>query len=121
MILGPKPKLFNDSDIDSKIFRTFTRFLKNEIMNKEQEDVDVLEEELVENEKSLILVNDDVNTFEHVIKSLMEVCQHTHEQAETCAWITHYKGKCAVRHGSFDELKPYYDALLERHLTVRIE
>ena len=90
-------------------------------MNKEQEVVDVLEEELVENEKSLLLINDDVNTFEHVIKSLMEVCEHTREQAETCAWITHYKGKCAVKHGSFDELKPYYDALLERHLTVKIE
>ena len=90
-------------------------------MNKEQEDVDVLEEELIENEKSLILINDDVNTFEHVIKSLMEVCGHTHEQAETCAWITHYKGKCAVMHGSFNELKPYYDALFERLLIVKIE
>lgn len=90
-------------------------------MNKEQEDVDVLEEELVENEKSLLLINDDVNTFEYVIRTLMEVCEHRREQAETCAWITHYKGKCAIKHGSFDELKPYYDAMLERHLTVKIE
>ena len=90
-------------------------------MNKEQEVVDVLEEELVENEKSLVLINDDVNTFEHVIRTLMEVCEHSREQAETCAWITHYKGRCAVRHGSFEELKPYYDALLERQLTANIE
>ena len=80
-------------------------------MNKEQEDIEVLEEELVENEKSLLLINDDVNTFEYVIDTLMKVC---------CAWITHYKGKCAVMHGSFEELKPYYDILLAHQLTVKI-
>ena len=89
-------------------------------MNKEQESVDVLEEELVENEKSLLLINDDVNTFEYVIDTLMKVCHHTREQAETCAWITHYKGKCAVMHGTFEELKPYYDILLGHQLTVKI-
>ena len=89
-------------------------------MIKEQEDIDVLEEELVENEKSLLLINDDVNTFEYVIETLMKVCHHTREQAETCAWITHYKGKCAVMHGSFEELKPYYDILLAHQLTVKI-
>jgi ATP-dependent Clp protease adaptor protein ClpS len=89
-------------------------------MNKEQENVDVLEEELIENEKSLLLINDDVNTFEYVIDTLMKVCHHTREQAETCAWITHYKGKCAIKHGSFEELKPFYDILLAYHLTVKI-
>ena len=89
-------------------------------MNKEQENVDVLEEKLIENEKSLLLINDDVNTFEYVIDTLMKVCHHTREQAETCAWITHYKGKCAVMHGSFVELKPYYDILLAHQLTVKI-
>ena len=71
--------------------------------------------------RSLMLINDDVNTFEYVIDTLMKVCHHTHEQAETCAWITHYKGKCAILHGSFEELKPYYDTLLAYHLTVKIE
>lgn len=89
-------------------------------MNKEQEDVDVLEEELLENEKTLLLINDDVNTFEYVIETLMKVCHHSREQAETCAWITHYRGKCAVMHGSFEELKPYYDILLAHQLTVKI-
>ena len=103
-----------------EIMCTFTpQFLVIE-MNKEQESVDVLEEELVENEKSLLLINDDVNTFEYVIDTLMKVCHHTREQAETCAWITHYKGKCAVMHGSFEELKPYYDILLGHQLTVKI-
>lgn len=90
-------------------------------MNKEQEYSDTLTDELVENEKTLLLINDDFNTFEYVIKSLMEVCEHTYEQAETCAWITHYKGKCAIRHGSFEELKPYYVAMLDRHLYVSIQ
>ena len=67
-----------------------------------------------------ILINDDVNMFEFVIDTLMKVCHHTREQAETCAWITHYKGKCAVMHGSFEELKPYYDILLGHQLTVKI-
>jgi ATP-dependent Clp protease adaptor protein ClpS len=89
-------------------------------MIKEQEIADTLTEELVENEKSLLLINDDVNTFEYVIETLMKVCHHTREQAETCAWITHYKGKCAVMHGSFEELKPYYDILLGHQLTVKI-
>ena len=90
-------------------------------MNKEQEEVDVMTEELVEEEKSLLLHNDDHNTFEYVIKCLVEVCDHTYEQAETCAWITHYKGKCAIKHGTFDELKPYYDAMLGCHLYVSIQ
>jgi ATP-dependent Clp protease adaptor protein ClpS len=90
-------------------------------MNKEQEAVDVMTEELIEEEKSLVLHNDDHNTFEYVIECLVEVCDHTYEQAETCAWITHYKGKCAIKHGSFEELKPYYDAMLACHLYVSIQ
>lgn len=90
-------------------------------MNKEQEEVDVMTEELVEEEKSLLLHNDDHNTFEYVIETLVEVCEHTYEQAETCAWITHYKGKCAIKHGTFKELKPYYDAMLDHHLYVSIQ
>ena len=103
-----------------KICVFLTPKLRLREMNKEQENVDVLEEELIENEKSLLLINDDVNTFEYVIDTLMKVCHHTREQAETCAWITHYKGKCAIMHGSFEELKPYYDILLAHQLTVKI-
>ncbi len=90
-------------------------------MNKEQEITETLTEELVENEKTLLLLNDDYNTFEYVIETLMKVCEHTYEQAETCAWITHYKGKCAIRHGSYDELKPYYVAMCDHHLYVSIQ
>lgn len=90
-------------------------------MVKEEEATMVMEGEQIDNEKTLLLHNDDHNTFEYVIETLMAVCGHTHEQAETCAWITHYKGKCAIKHGSFNELKPYYDAICDRHLYVSIQ
>ena len=77
--------------------------------------------DLLDEEKSLILLNDDVNTFDYVIETLMKVCGHTLEQAETCAMITHYKGKCAVKSGSYDELKPYHTSLLNRHLYAKIQ
>lgn len=90
-------------------------------MVKEEESTLTMEDERTENEKSLLLHNDDYNTFEYVIETLVEVCEHTYEQAETCAWITHFKGKCAVKHGTFDALKPYYDAMCDRHLYVSIQ
>ena len=74
------------------------------------------EEEL----KRLILWNDDVNSFDYVIESLVEVCEHDPMQAETCAWIAHFKGKCPVKRGSFDDLKPYYTEMSNRKLTVEI-
>ena len=54
----------------------------------------------------IILFNDEVNTFDHVIKTLIEVCEHTPQQAEQCSLIVHYKGKCSVKRGSYDELEP---------------
>jgi ATP-dependent Clp protease adaptor protein ClpS len=54
----------------------------------------------------IILYNDEVNTFDHVINTLIEVCEHTPEQAEQCSLIVHYKGKCSVKRGSYDELEP---------------
>jgi ATP-dependent Clp protease adaptor protein ClpS len=71
-------------------------------------------------EHEIILFNDEVNTFDWVIVSLMEVCQHSAEQAEQCALITHYKGKCGVKSGSWDELKPRCENLLERGLSAEI-
>ncbi len=69
----------------------------------------------------LILHNDEVNTFDHVIDSLIQVCQHDSVQAEQCAYITHYKGKCDVKTGSLDDLSPMRTALLERGLQVTID
>ena len=85
---------------------------------KIQEDVDVLEEETNLNE--IVLFNDDVNTFDHVIDTLIRVCQHTSEQAEQCAILVHYKGKCTVKTGSLNKLKPQYSSLLDAGLSAEI-
>ncbi len=69
----------------------------------------------------LLLYNDDVNTFDFVIKSLVEICNHNNEQAEQCAYITHYKGKCDIKSGSFELLKPMKNILIDRGLSVTIE
>ncbi len=78
---------------------------------KRQEDVLVLEKEDQENQ--IVLYNDDVNTFDHVINTLIYACDHTEEQAHQCSIIVHYKGKCTVKTGSFDDLKPRCSKLLE--------
>jgi len=90
-------------------------------MTKEKEAILPASDEVVGKERNLVLFNDDVNTFDFVIETLMEICEHTLEQAETCAWITHFKGKCAVKSGSYDKLIPYKQALLEKHLTASIQ
>lgn len=74
-----------------------------------------------EAESRIILFNDDFNTFNWVIESLIEVCEHTTEQAEQCAMIVHNKGKYAVKHGMKGDLKPRCQALVERGLTAEIQ
>lgn len=82
----------------------------------------ILEDEEVVSveEHQLIVFNDDVNTFDHVIKTLIDVCGHTPEQAEQCTWIIHYKGKCSVKEGSFSKLKPMRDAICDRGISAEI-
>lgn len=74
-----------------------------------------------QNTKHLVLYNDDHNSFQHVAKSLIEVCQHNTLQAEQCTYLVHYKGKCSVKEGTLIKLKPMHEALLERGLTAAIE
>lgn len=69
----------------------------------------------------LIVWNDEVNTFEWVIETLEQVCGHTHEQAEQCAYIIHFKGKYAVKQGGYEELKPQCDAITDRGIGATIE
>lgn len=69
----------------------------------------------------LVVWNDEVNTFEWVIDSLMEICHHTYEQAEQCALFIHFRGKYAVKHGDLEELRPMCEALLDRKITATIE
>jgi ATP-dependent Clp protease adaptor protein ClpS len=78
----------------------------------------ILKEEAL---KSLILYNDDFNTFEWVIECLVKVCDHDPLQAEQCAHLVHYKGKCVVKNGTFKKLRPFCESLLEKGLTAKIE
>jgi ATP-dependent Clp protease adaptor protein ClpS len=72
-------------------------------------------------ENFLILHNDDVHSFDYVIDALVDICNHGYEQAEQCTMITHYKGKCDVKKGGFDSLKPLKNALIERELIATID
>jgi len=79
------------------------------------------EKDIGENSKNLILFNDNINTFNFVITNLIEVCHHDPQQAEQCALTAHYKGKCIVKTGEFEVLKPMSEELSVRNLTVKIE
>ncbi|MDG1039456.1 MAG: ATP-dependent Clp protease adaptor ClpS [Polaribacter sp.] len=85
---------------------------------KIQEEVDVLEKEV--NQHQIILFNDDVNTFDHVIDSLIDVCEHTLEQAEQCSILVHYKGKCTVKTGEYKDLEPRCSKLLQLGLSAEL-
>jgi ATP-dependent Clp protease adaptor protein ClpS len=82
-------------------------------------DTDILTD--VEAPYSLVVWNDEVNSFDWVIQTLIEVCHHSTEQAEQCAMIIHTQGKYAVKQGSYDELKPMCDAITERGIGATIE
>ena len=90
-------------------------------MNREQFDGQA--DEIIEKQDilHLVLYNDDFNTFEHVIESLIDVCHHTPEQAEQCAIIVHHKGRYEVKSGSYKRLLPMKNSLIDRELTVSIE
>ena len=85
---------------------------------KIQEEVDVLEKEV--NQHEIVLHNDDVNTFDFVIDSLIDVCEHTLEQAEQCTILVHYKGKCTVKTGEYKDLKSRCTKLLTLGLSAEI-
>ena len=85
---------------------------------KISEKVSIKEEVFKQNE--IVLFNDDVNTFDHVIDMLVDVCEHTPEQAEQCAIIVHYKGKCTVKTGDYDDLEPRCSMLLNAGLSAEI-
>ncbi len=88
---------------------------------KTSEDSELLELIKEKEENNIVLYNDEVNTFDFVIESLVEVCKHDVLQAEQCTLIVHYNGKCAVKQGGFPELQPLCEALLDRGLSATIE
>lgn len=79
-----------------------------------------IKEKLVE-PCDLIIYNDDVNTFEFVIESIIKICEHSSIQAEQCTWIIHHNGKCSVKRGGIDKLLPMAEAFLERGISAVIE
>lgn len=82
-----------------------------------ESDLEVLEQQ----ENKIVLYNDEVNTFDHVIDMLVAACDHTPIQAEQCSLIVHYKGKCSVKTGAYKDLEPRCTKLLEAGLTAEIE
>jgi ATP-dependent Clp protease adaptor protein ClpS len=85
-----------------------------------EEDVEVLEEVIDVDQNDLMVFNDEINTFDFVIDTLMEVCGHTPEQAEQCTLLIHYKGKCSVKKGTFEELAPMRNDICRRGIDARV-
>lgn len=83
---------------------------------QEQDETATLEDEGCK----LLLYNDDVHTFDYVIKALVDICRHSVEQAEQCAILVHCKGKCIVKSGSYETLLPMHTGLLDKQLTSEI-
>jgi ATP-dependent Clp protease adaptor protein ClpS len=92
---------------------------KNDIRTGSQKETDVLTRH--EEPCNLVVWNDEVNAFEWVIQTLIEVCGHSYEQAEQCSYIIHFQGKYAVKQGSYEELKPQCDAITERGIGATVE
>ena len=74
-----------------------------------------------QNQAKLVLHNDDIHTFDYVMEILMEVCDHSMTQAEQCATITHFKGKCEVRSGSFTAMKELRYQLISKGLKATVD
>lgn len=96
-------------------------FLNNDTREEvlEEKSTETLENEANENE--LVVFNDEVNTFDYVIKMLIDTCEHDPVQAEQCTLLIHYKGKCGVKSGSYDDLEPRCTKLLEGGLSAEIQ
>ena len=92
---------------------------QTKVSPRESDETDVL---LDEGQTHILIVwNDEINTFDWVIETLVEVCNHTYEQAEQCALIIHTKGKYGVKQGDYETLKPMCDAICERLINATIE
>lgn len=85
-----------------------------------EEVVEVAEDQGNEDLKSLVVYNDDFNTFEHVTNTLIKVCEHDVQQAEQCTYLIHYKGRCAVKSGNFQKLKPMRESISEAGIKAAI-
>ena len=87
---------------------------------KENAQEDILTDEKKSDLNQIILYNDNINTFDHVIETLINVCNHSPTQAEQCTLIVHYKGKCSVKSGTLFDLKPMLKKLISANLNAEI-
>ncbi len=87
---------------------------------QEDELVEVMDERDSSAVQDLIVYNDDFNTFDHVINTLIKVCKHEKLQAEQCTYIIHFTGKCAVKKGTFKELRPMKEGILDAGINAEI-
>ena len=88
----------------------------------EQEEEVLVEDEIDGDEpKRLVVHNDDFNTFDHVINTLIKVCRHDPHQAEQCTYIIHYRGRCSVKEGSYNQLKPMREGIAEAGIKATID
>lgn len=85
-----------------------------------EEEISVDENVNEEKVRDLMVYNDDFNTFDHVIETLIKVCKHDTHQAEQCTYLIHYKGKCSVKKGTYEELKPMREAISEAGIKAAI-
>lgn len=92
-----------------------------EIKEIELPDIELDTLSQTEDLKNIVVFNDDVNTFEHVIVSLMDICEHNALQAEQCAMMVHYNGKCSVKRGTYNKLRAKCEALLDRGINAEIQ
>jgi ATP-dependent Clp protease adaptor protein ClpS len=92
--------------------------MRNATLYDENEEFDTLLLEV--EQRQLVLFNDEVNSFDDVIRWLVEICNHASLQAEQCAYIVHYAGKCSVKTGTWEDLQPRAIAMLDRGLSVEI-
>ena len=88
--------------------------------NHKEQEIEILEEVGTDLEKDLIVFNDDFNSFDHVIETLIKICRHSSEQAEQCTWIIHHKGKCAVKKGNEHILIPMRNAICDRGISAEV-
>ncbi|MBI1184983.1 ATP-dependent Clp protease adaptor ClpS [bacterium] len=93
--------------------------LKNGLFTQTEEEIDVLLEDV--DERNLILHNDDVNTFDWVIDSIVKICKHSVTQAEQLTLMVHFKGKAHIKKGTFNELKPLKDRFIDRGINATID
>jgi len=107
-------KMFNFVPNHRKTMKPVKPAQKQEVL------VEVMEAVETTDLMDLVVFNDDINTFEHVIATLIRVCKHTQEQAEQCTYLIHHKGKCTVKSGSFEFLQPFREAICEAGIDARI-